>query len=234
MKHISILRLLAGGLIFTTASCSLDYDPVDMYSDVTEGVQKEEDKGVVFKDKAAVEAHLQTLYDQMRDRQEHWYQDMFLIGDTHSDNAYAGTRSGAPQYFESNTIPSTIAPLQRGWNRFMEDIARANKLICNIDAVTDASLTVQERESYKAQAKIFRAMIYFDMVRNWGRIPIVITEAGDITFLHRIRKRKFTGKLRKICWRLFLLHRIITRKTRHVSVSQWHVLCWRRFMLRNL
>ena len=63
------------------------------------GVQKEEDKGVVFKDKAAVEAHLQTLYDQMRDRQEHWYQDMFLIGDTHSDNAYAGTRSGAPQYF---------------------------------------------------------------------------------------------------------------------------------------
>ena len=27
MKHISILRLLAGGLIFTTASCSLDYDP---------------------------------------------------------------------------------------------------------------------------------------------------------------------------------------------------------------
>ena len=58
MKHISILRLLAGGLIFTTASCSLDYDPVDMYSDVTEGVQKEEDKGVVFKDKAAVEAFM--------------------------------------------------------------------------------------------------------------------------------------------------------------------------------
>lgn len=181
MKHISILRLLVGGLILTAASCSLDYDPVDMYSDITEGVQKEEDKGAVFKDKAAVEAHLQTLYDQMRDRQEHWYQDMFLIGDTHADNAYAGTRSGAPQYFESNTIPSTIAPLQRGWNRFMEDIARANKLICNIDAVADAALTIQERESYKAQAKIFRAMIYFDMVRNWGRVPIVTTEAGDIT-----------------------------------------------------
>lgn len=181
MKHISILRLLVGGLILTAASCSLDYDPVDMYSDITEGVQKEEDKGAVFKDKAAVEAHLQTLYDQMRERQEHWYQDMFLIGDTHADNAYAGTRSGAPQYFESNTIPSTIAPLQRGWNRFMEDIARANKLICNIDAVADAALTTQERESYKAQCKIFRAMIYFDMVRNWGRVPIVTTEAGDIT-----------------------------------------------------
>ncbi|WP_300702957.1 RagB/SusD family nutrient uptake outer membrane protein [Bacteroides sp.] len=181
MRYISILRLLVGGLIFTATSCSLDYDPVDIYSDVTEGVQKEEDKGAVFKDKAAVEAHLLTLYNQMRDRQEHWYQDMYLIGDTHADNAYAGTRSGAPQYFENNTIPSTIAPLQRGWNRYMEDIARANKLICNVDAVTDASLTTQERESYKAQAKIFRAMIYFDMVRNWGNVPIVTTEAGDIT-----------------------------------------------------
>ncbi|WP_291530564.1 RagB/SusD family nutrient uptake outer membrane protein [Bacteroides sp. UBA939] len=181
MKHISILRLLAGGLIFTVASCSLDYNPLDTYSDVTEGVQTEEDKEAVFKDKAAVEAHLQTLYDQMRTRQEHWYQDMYLIGDTHSDNAYAGTRSGAPQYFESNTIPSTIPPLQRGWNNFMQDIARANKLICNIDAVEDASMTSQERESYKAQAQIFRAMIYFDMVRNWGSVPIVVTEAGDIT-----------------------------------------------------
>ena len=181
MKRISILRLLAGSLIFIVASCSLDFDPVDIYSDVTEGVQNEEDKGAVFKDKAAVEAHLLTLYNQMRDRQEHWYQDMYLIGDTHADNAYAGTRSGAPQYFENNTIPSTIAPLQRGWNRYMEDIARANKLICNVDDVPDTSLTTQDRESYKAQAKIFRAMIYFDMVRNWGNVPIVTTEAGDIT-----------------------------------------------------
>ena len=38
------------------------------------------------RDKAAVEAHLQTLYDQMRDRQEHWYQDMFLtVSYTHLD-----------------------------------------------------------------------------------------------------------------------------------------------------
>lgn len=180
-KKNCLYTLLAGGLLAVVYSCSLDFEPLGTYSDVTEGVQQEEGNAPAFQDKAAVEAHLQTLYDQMRDRQEHWYQDMYLIGDTHSDNAYAGTRSGAPQYFENNTIPSSIAPLQRDWDRFMEDIARANKLICNIDGVTDASLTAQERESCKAQAKIFRAMIYFDMVRNWGRIPIVTAEAGDIT-----------------------------------------------------
>ena len=180
-KEIVLINILVSSLTLVVSSCSLNFEPIGTYSDITEGIQQEEGENLAFQDKAAVEAHLQTLYDQMRDRQEHWYQDMYLIGDTHADNAYAGTRSGAPQYFENNTIPSSIAPLQRGWERFMEDIARANKLICNIDAVPDTSLTSEERESYKAQAKIFRAMIYFDMVRNWGRIPIVTTEAEDIT-----------------------------------------------------
>lgn len=180
MNYKYSIALLTGTLALTFASCSLNTEPLSSYSDVTEGVTQEEKK-VVFKDKAAVQSHLTTLYDQMRERQEHWNQDMYLIGDTHSDNAYAGTRSGAPQYFENNSIPTTIPPLQRGWNRYMEDVARANKLICNIDDVADASLTTQERAQYKAEAMIFRAMVWYDMVRNWGNIPIVTAEAGDIT-----------------------------------------------------
>jgi len=87
MKHISILRLLAGGLIFTTASCSLDYDPVDMYSDVTEGVQKEEDKGVVFKEE---QLYLEWYYFQ--NTAEHpsvclhkHYQNAYLQSGTYPD-----------------------------------------------------------------------------------------------------------------------------------------------------
>ena len=63
----------------------------------------------------------------------------------------------------------------------MEDVARANILICNIDAVTDNSLTTAERAQYKAEAKIFRAMIMFDMVRLWGDFPVITTVAEDIT-----------------------------------------------------
>ena len=63
----------------------------------------------------------------------------------------------------------------------MEDIARANKLICNIDYVDDGSLTSDDRASYKAQAEIFRAMVMFDMVRIWGDIPVITTVADDIT-----------------------------------------------------
>ena len=70
---------------------------------------------------------------------------------------------------------------KRDWNRYLEDVARANKLICNIDLVTDNSLTTAERAQYKAEAKIFRAMVMFDMVRLWGDFPVITTVADDIT-----------------------------------------------------
>ena len=72
MKLRYIFYGLTSGLLFGLSSCSLNYDPIDTYSDVTEGVTDTGTK-VVFKDKAAVESHLTTIYNQMRDRQEHWY-----------------------------------------------------------------------------------------------------------------------------------------------------------------
>lgn len=180
MKAKDILLYACLGLFVTLNSCSLTYEPVDTYSDITEGVNEENDE-VAFKDKAAVQSHLTTIYDQMRDRQEHWYLDLLLIAEAHADNAYAGTTGAEVVPFENNAIEGSNSVVDRDWNRYMEDIARANKLIVNIDSVEDASLTAQERARYKAEAKIFRAMVYFDMVRLWGDIPIIITEAGDIT-----------------------------------------------------
>lgn len=161
-------------------SCSLDKDPLDTYSDVTEGVN-EEGKKVVFKDRAAVEAHLLTIYNQMRDRQEHWYLDVLLIAEAHSDNAYAGTTGAEVVPYENNSIEGSNSVMERDWRRYMEDISRANILILNIDSVSDNSLTPTMRKQYKAEAKIFRAMVLFDMVRLWGDIPVVTSIAGDIT-----------------------------------------------------
>ena len=164
MKLRTIFYGLTSGLLLGLSSCSLNYEPLDTYSDVTEGVTSDGTK-IVFKDKAAVESHLTTLYNQMRDRQEHWYVDLLLIAESHADNAYAGTTGAEVVPFENNSIEGSNSVLERDWNRYMEDVARANILICNIDAVTDNSLTTAERAQYKAEAKIFRAMIMFDMVR---------------------------------------------------------------------
>ena len=180
MKLRTIFYGLTSGLLLGLSSCSLNYEPLDTYSDVTEGVTSDGTK-IVFKDKAAVESHLTTLYNQMRDRQEHWYVDLLLIAESHAYNAYAGTTGAEVVPFENNSIEGSNSVLERDWNRYMEDVARANILICNIDAVTDNSLTTAERAQYKAEAKIFRAMIMFDMVRLWGDFPVITTVAEDIT-----------------------------------------------------
>lgn len=175
LKSLPIVALLA------TTSCSLGYDPVDSYSDVTEGVVDDSGKKIAFKDKAAAESYRQTLYNQFRDRQEHWYLDLLLIAESHADNAYAGTTGAEVVPFENNSIDGANSVISRDWSRYLEDVARANKMIENIDLVPDKTLTDAERDQFKSEAKIFRAIVLFDMVRIWGAIPVITKEAGDIT-----------------------------------------------------
>lgn len=177
MRTIYTLSILVAVFF---ASCSLDYEPLDTYSDITEGVSKDS-TDAVFRDKAAVLSHRQTLHNLYKNGQEHWYLDMLLLAESHSDNAYAGAPNAETTPFEVNSIEGSNTNLKRDWNKYMGDIAQANKMINNIDKVTDATLTDAERQQFRAEAKILRAMIYFDMVRIWGNVPLVITEAGDIT-----------------------------------------------------
>lgn len=180
MKHSNILIALTATLALVVASCSLVRDPVDTYSDVTEGVTAN-GKEVVFKDRATVQNYLTFLYQQMRDRQEHWYLDLLLIAESHSDNAYAGTTGAEVVPFETNAIEGSNSVMNRDWRRYLEDIGRANRLIVYVDSVADNSLTSIDINLIKAQGKLFRALVMFDMVRIYGSIPVVTTVADDIT-----------------------------------------------------
>ncbi|MDR2293500.1 MAG: RagB/SusD family nutrient uptake outer membrane protein [Prevotellaceae bacterium] len=167
-------------LAICIVSCSLDYNPVDSYSDVTEGVDSTGQE-VVFKDKAAVLLHVQSLYNRLRNEQEHWYLDILLVAESHSDNAYAGTTGAEVIPYETNSIEGSNSVMARDWNQHMVSVALANTLILNIDDVNDPLLTAAEKNEYKAVGKIFRALVYFDMVRLWGSVPVITTIAPDIT-----------------------------------------------------
>ncbi|MDR0892052.1 MAG: RagB/SusD family nutrient uptake outer membrane protein [Mediterranea sp.] len=179
MKHKNIL--LAGIAALVVASCSLDYEPLDRYTDLTEGSSQNDTSSVALKDKKAVLDQMQSINYKWRDGQEAWYLDKLLLSESHSDNAYAGSPSAETTPFEVNSIEGSNSNLYRDWNVYMTNVAAANILIQNIDAVPDPSLTSAERATYKAEAKIFRAMVYFDMVRIWGNVPLITTVAGDIT-----------------------------------------------------
>ncbi|MDR0729270.1 MAG: RagB/SusD family nutrient uptake outer membrane protein [Prevotellaceae bacterium] len=178
MKRKNILLFVIVALI--AASCSLDYDPVGNHSDVTEGIVTDSVR-IVFKDKASVLSYRIILHDKYASRQEHWYLDMLLLNESHSDNAYAGSPNNETTPFEVNSIEGSNNNLYRDWTRYMEDVGVVNLFINNIDACPDPALTAAERAQYKAEALIFRSMIYFDMARIWGNVPLITTTAGDIT-----------------------------------------------------
>lgn len=179
MKTKFIYKIILGGL-FTLGitSCSLDYDPVSDYSDVTEGY---DDTGnvIVFKDKASVETQLQVLYSELRNQD--WYIDKIEIAESHSDNAYAGAINAEVLPFEDNSIDGSNTVLERDWNRFYKQVGMANKLIIYADSVADNSLSDIEIKQYQAQGMIFRAYILFELVRQWGDIPLVTVMAPNIT-----------------------------------------------------
>lgn len=177
LKYI-FASMLGGAITLLVASCSLDYDPVSDYSDVTEGIT-EDGKVVVFKDKAAVETQLQVLYTTLKNQD--WYIDKTLIAESHSDNSYAGAFNAEVLPFEDNSIDATNSVLERDWNRYLGQVGLANKLIIYADSVANKSLSDSEIKRYQAQGMIFRSLILFDMVRLWGDIPLVTKIAPNIT-----------------------------------------------------
>ncbi|MDR2474382.1 MAG: RagB/SusD family nutrient uptake outer membrane protein [Bacteroidales bacterium] len=180
MKNIFKYTIISIFASVGIAACSLQYDPIDTYSDVTEGAKT--DSGyVILKDRAAVLNQRQVLYQHLKDGQEHWYVDMLLLAESHSDNAYAGAPNAETTPFEVNSIEGSNPNLKRDWNGHMDNVAQANRLIQGIDELSDPTLSDTEAKEIRAEGLIFRSLVYFDMVRIWGRVPLVTTVGKDIT-----------------------------------------------------
>lgn len=178
-KYIYIFSIAAFSLM---SACSLDREPLSDQSELNLGSSNPDDSvRIKFKDRAAIYAVYNDLYNVMRDRQEHWYLDYLLFGESRTDNAYAGTTGAEVVPVETNALDASNPDIARDWDRYLEDIAKANVVITNIDLVPDPAFAESERQQWKAEAKIFRGMMIFDLAHWFGNIPLNLTEAPDIT-----------------------------------------------------
>ncbi|MCQ2334324.1 MAG: RagB/SusD family nutrient uptake outer membrane protein [Paludibacteraceae bacterium] len=163
-------------------ACSLNIAPISDVSELNMSNQEDTtDTRIKYKDRASMESVYKNLYQQMIDRQEHWYVDYLLFGEARTDNAYAGTTGAEVVPVETNALDASNPDIARDWDRYLEDIAKANVVISNIDQVPDSAFKKEEREQWKAEAKIFRGMMLFDLAHWFGNIPLNLTEAPDIT-----------------------------------------------------
>lgn len=102
-----------------------------------------------------------------------YYSSMHIIGDLRSDNTEitnpnAGADMQAVDVFTNNAVNSISSST---WNAHYLGIQSANIVIEKIEAVNmDANLKAR----YKAEAKFLRALMYFNLVRVFGDVPLVI------------------------------------------------------------
>ena len=116
-KYIYILSFAALGLM----ACSLDREPLSDQSELNLSTGDGDTSRIKFKDRAAIYAVYNDLYNVMRDRQEHWYLDYLLFGESRTDNAYAGTTGAEVVPIETNALDASNPDIARDWDRYLED-----------------------------------------------------------------------------------------------------------------
>ena len=181
MKSKHIYKSIACGVLLalTATSCDLDYNPVDSYSDVTEGVDKTDEKPI-FNSVQDVETSMVTLHKKNSATSRSTGMSTNCLSVTLIPIMPTPEQRGAEVVpYETNSIEGSNSVLKRDWDRFLGDIAEANRIIVGCEQLK--ALSDSERGKYQSQAKIFRAMVMFDMVRLWGNFPVITTVGGDIT-----------------------------------------------------
>jgi len=117
------------------------------------------------------------------------YPDRLLnLSETRSDNLYAVSDGGVRDWEGINSFQKTIAGnvyVNEAWTGNFNAIFRANSLLEQLAAkgetvIADTTL----RFRFEAETRFLRAFYYFDLVRLFGRVPIIdhtVTPAESVT-----------------------------------------------------
>jgi len=95
----------------------------------------------------------------------HWY-----LSEVRSDNTHEIEGGAQRDYKEVGTFTasSQTAAFQTAWTQLYSVIYRSNILLEKIKG-----FEFQRVPQFQAEARFFRAMAYFDLVRYWGDVPLI-------------------------------------------------------------
>jgi starch-binding outer membrane protein, SusD/RagB family len=172
MKKIHIL--VAFFTVFAVFSCR------DSFIDLTPPTALPPEK--YYKTEADLKSAVSGIYGLLRNV----YANYHLLNELPSDNthSYGESEAGTGAFDKLNWLPTT-GDLSGQWNVHYNTIAQCNNVIEKIDGVTFAREATKAQ--YIAEAKFARALMYFNLVRYFGDVPLVLkvlrTEEEGYTYL---------------------------------------------------
>ena len=120
-----------------------------------------------------------------------------VLGDVRSDNAYLGGSGDAPLLqYEMLNISAGNSTMMNNWAQLYRGIARCNIILEKIKSVNDPALDRDNlRQNIIGQASFLRAMHYYQLVKNFGGVPLELhsnsTDPGTINLPRSTEKEVY-------------------------------------------
>jgi len=163
-KSLSVLLL--AGATFGAVSCN-DSNLEDVKNTGTFDTEN------YFKNEEQSFSGLVAVYDILRKYSGGFENDVTFFNAA-SDDFYSGggssTDGAGIQGMSNFTINPIIMPASY-WRDYYQGIARANLLV---DRIPNATMNDQTRKRFVAEAKTLRSLYYFELVRMFGKVPLIL------------------------------------------------------------
>jgi hypothetical protein len=157
--------VIAIAILFTMGSCTKDFLDVEPEGSVT--------SENYYKTPSEAYAALVAVYDQIRTNSG-GFDNMITFMNSGSDDHYAGggnaTDGVGIQSFSNYSIDGNKVPLSI-WANPYQGILRANILLEKLPAI---DMNEGDKARYAAECKGLRAYYYFDLVRLFGNVPLIL------------------------------------------------------------
>lgn len=152
-KLISIITIAS--LIMT--SCNEDFINLEPISSVNSNALYQTDKD--FYDA------FPPIYDALQSI----YNDFWMFGDLRADDSWQEIiKNNSVSYMDLFTTTSSDGLMHSQWQLHFSGIYRSNTILERI-----ADKDIPNKDLYISEAKFLRALLYFNVVRIWGDVPLV-------------------------------------------------------------
>jgi hypothetical protein len=124
-----------------------------------------------FTDEVSIRQVLNDAYYSLRGS----YRYYFVFGDLAADGVYNSKFNNSSAHItinESNVVADNMI-ISATWDSSYATIARANLVLDNIGGI---DMDEEKRAQYVNEAKFLRALMYFNLVRIYGDVPLVLKD----------------------------------------------------------
>jgi hypothetical protein len=120
-----------------------------------------------------------------------WWQiyNTYVLADMCTDDSWMNNTTQSQDGYEDLVLfrgETTSGTLSNFWTHRYKGIYRCNTVLENIDKVK--AYTEEERNRYKAEVKFLRAYFYFELAKNFGGVPSILSvvNIGDQVSMKRM------------------------------------------------